>query len=67
MGSRSDNVNVLRRLTVSEIAHAILDMDHLGFDHDNGKQPATLAECHLWDDLADSALLVGGRSRRNLL
>lgn len=62
MSSRAGRVSVLRRMSVEDLAHAILDLDNL--DSDKGGGAKTLAGCRLWDDLADSALLVGGRSRR---
>lgn len=63
LANRAGRVNVLRHMSVEELAHAILDMGNLGFN--KGEGPNTLAGCRLWDDLSDSALLVGGRSRRS--
>ena len=60
--SRAARVYVLRRMGVEDLAHAIIDLNNLGFADGGG--PKSLAGCRLWDDLADSALLVGGRSRR---
>ena len=64
MRSRAGRVSVLRHMSVEDLAHAILDLNNLGFDKGEGLPTQTLAGCRLWDDLADSALLVGGRSRR---
>jgi hypothetical protein len=67
MGSRAGRVSVLKRMSVEDLAHAILDLNNLGFDKGEGLSTQTLAGCRLWDDLADSALLVGGRSRRAMV
>lgn len=67
MSSRAGRVSVLRRMSVEDLAHAILDLDNLGFDKGEGLATQTLAGCRLWDDLTDSALLVGGRSRRSMV
>jgi hypothetical protein len=64
MNSRAGRVSVLRHMSVEDLAHAIIDLNNLGFA--DGKDPQSLAGCRLWDDLADSALLVGGRSRRSV-
>jgi hypothetical protein len=66
MSSRAGRVSVLRRMSVEDLAHAILDLNNLGFDKGEGLSTQTLAGCRLWDDLADSALQVGGRSRRTM-
>ncbi len=63
MSSRAGRVSVLRRMSVEDLAHAILDLDNLDARR-CGDGAKTLAGCRLWDDLADSALLVGGRSRQ---